>query len=939
MLTQGARRIWPDTSDYPRESPDFINQHSYQLPRGRKSELDVAEALCAQGSGSLIWTGEPGMGKSALLALAADRAGTSGAFVINVPVITPEDPDTDNSSALDLVVRQLLSQPGDVEATGPIAHPAIPPALRDTSPDQSTGNLGRGLADLISAASRNHRLVFIADDLDRVDDVTRRALIGAIVERRASAVLLATATDQNLVRSLPYEIERRPLAPITNMDALALLHEGLGITIAPHVVQILNEHVSGAPTALLETAQSLSSAQLIGWSQMPDPLPVAASTQRAIAQQLRGLPSEDRTILLTAAVAVTDRTDLFLDAIDRPIEELLDSPAASHLRLVAGHVSISDPRIRAAIHANASVAERTTVHQRLAAAHSDGGSHITALWHRALAALTGDASLSDELLTVAERMLRLGDAVWAQRVAREALSHATGDARPHAMVIAGRAALHAGHLSDAVGLLKEASRLMPDGPTPEVRADLLIAVTLSTGQTPEEVIEDDEASFTSDVYASILYGERGDIDEVKAILRRQERLGKAEDHQLDFLRAWLAYLAGDPEPALRHSTHSSQNATYITASRVLRALALTLRGQTHDAHRVLASAIADLSPAATSPWEPALHTQREQAAALTPLLEAYVNLADTLVEYTGGNLIGARTTLIHGAFKLPSVLPGAGLSAAMAGRISVLCDGYITELARVLEELIPVPLAPRIRAAFLMNRTLHHIFAGEKREAQTLLQLSPDPEESGILPLPRPNLRDLHVLAGSEKASTLMANEPDQQESPDARARRDPLSLALDLLTNARREELQSSQNEDSDAKIAEDLYSAAGLFREIGASSAADVAEQWAALSGPTPPPEQAISASEKALHRATSAPAEPVHTADRRLVEENQPDWARTLTEREREVARVIAAGATNREAASQLFVSVRTVEVHLTSIFRKLEIGSRVELAVVVSQAPLE
>src|SRR5690625_2610476 len=121
MLTQGARRIWPDTSDYPRESPDFINQHSYQLPRGRKSELDVAEVLCAQGSGSLIWTGEPGMGKSALLALAADRAETSGAFVINVPVITPEDPETDNSSALDLVVRQLLSQPGDVEATGPIA--------------------------------------------------------------------------------------------------------------------------------------------------------------------------------------------------------------------------------------------------------------------------------------------------------------------------------------------------------------------------------------------------------------------------------------------------------------------------------------------------------------------------------------------------------------------------------------------------------------------------------------------------------------------------------------------------------------------------------------------------------------------------------------------------------------------------------------------------
>src|SRR5699024_826649 len=187
----------------------------------------------------------------------------------------------------------------------------------------------------------------------------------------------------------------------------------------------------------------------------------------------------------------------------RPTEALLDSPAASHFPLVAGHVSIRDPRTRAAIHANASHAARTTVHHRLAAAHSHRRSHITAVRHRAVARLTGASSLSEELLTVATRMLRLGDAVWAQRVAREALSHATGDARPHAMVVAGRAALHAGHLSDAVGLLKEASRLMPDGPTAEVRADLLIAVTLSTGQTPEEVIEDDDASFTSDVHASI----------------------------------------------------------------------------------------------------------------------------------------------------------------------------------------------------------------------------------------------------------------------------------------------------------------------------------------------------------------------------------------------------------------------------------------------------
>jgi DNA-binding CsgD family transcriptional regulator len=53
--------------------------------------------------------------------------------------------------------------------------------------------------------------------------------------------------------------------------------------------------------------------------------------------------------------------------------------------------------------------------------------------------------------------------------------------------------------------------------------------------------------------------------------------------------------------------------------------------------------------------------------------------------------------------------------------------------------------------------------------------------------------------------------------------------------------------------------------------------------------------------------------------------------LTPAERRVAQLVAAGATNREVASRLFVSVRAVELHLTSIYRKLEIRSRTELAV--------
>ena len=52
--------------------------------------------------------------------------------------------------------------------------------------------------------------------------------------------------------------------------------------------------------------------------------------------------------------------------------------------------------------------------------------------------------------------------------------------------------------------------------------------------------------------------------------------------------------------------------------------------------------------------------------------------------------------------------------------------------------------------------------------------------------------------------------------------------------------------------------------------------------------------------------------------------------LTATERRVADLIAGGATNRDAAAALFVSVRTVETHVASIYRKLGVRTRAELA---------
>jgi two-component system, NarL family, response regulator NreC len=62
---------------------------------------------------------------------------------------------------------------------------------------------------------------------------------------------------------------------------------------------------------------------------------------------------------------------------------------------------------------------------------------------------------------------------------------------------------------------------------------------------------------------------------------------------------------------------------------------------------------------------------------------------------------------------------------------------------------------------------------------------------------------------------------------------------------------------------------------------------------------------------------------TAERRRAEEDP------LSDREREVLRLLALGHTNQEIAKELFISVRTAETHRAHIMQKLRLSSRAEL----------
>jgi two-component system response regulator NreC len=84
-----------------------------------------------------------------------------------------------------------------------------------------------------------------------------------------------------------------------------------------------------------------------------------------------------------------------------------------------------------------------------------------------------------------------------------------------------------------------------------------------------------------------------------------------------------------------------------------------------------------------------------------------------------------------------------------------------------------------------------------------------------------------------------------------------------------------------------------------------------------------RAVASGERYVHPALGARLVAAETEERKRAESDP------LSEREREVLRLLALGHTNQEIAALLYISVRTAETHRAHIMQKLGLSSRAEL----------
>ncbi len=352
-----------------------------------RQKIDEALAQARSGTSAILaLVGEPGIGKTALLGYAAQRA--AGMQQLRARGIESEA-QIPFASLLELTRPALMMLEKIPEPQAAALESAL--ALRPgTSHDRFA--VGAATLSILAAYAEQAPVAVLVDDAQWLDGSSAQALLFAFRRLLADpiAVFIACREDEPSLldgAGLPTV----SISGLTSGEAAKLV-PGL----APEVAGRLHRAAAGNPLALLELAPN---ARDLALAPEGAPVLVSATISRAFLQRASQLErATQRALVLCAASDSGDLPTLERAAAGLGIDlsVLAAAENAGLVRLHAGDVEFRHPLARSAIYADAPVSQRREAHQALAAALPDRDVDRRA-WHLAIAAAAIDETASAAL--------------------------------------------------------------------------------------------------------------------------------------------------------------------------------------------------------------------------------------------------------------------------------------------------------------------------------------------------------------------------------------------------------------------------------------------------------------------------------------------------------------------------------------------------------------
>jgi DNA-binding CsgD family transcriptional regulator len=798
-----------------------------------------------------------------------------------------------------------------------------------------------GWLEAAAAADSSHPLLFVVDDADELEhhglaDV--RALADFAHAKPVVVVLAARRAGRLLLD--PRDHEWIELVPLDSESLAELITTVSGREPSGVAIRRIAALSGGNVRTAVEITRTLDERQLRSGDDIDDRLLERLSYTHALATAMRELPERTRTALSVAAIARQESTAQLvrcLELLGLTVDELVPAEDSRWIVIDASGIRFEHPLHRVAATSLVPFGRRREVIAAIAAtvARTDP---LRSAWYEALDAVEADAELTDRLDRLAQRCCDDGNPSFAVDVWRRAVSLTPGP--PATLLVrAARAAQIAGRLDDAIDLAEAA---LAADPSPVDRADArrIEGLVMTWRGRPDDAwarLAADAERLSAErpfeatglfLQATIAAYRAGQLAAAAHLSQRAEDLAEHLGPLAPAARAAAGYgraMLGDPAglrairvaadlhrhaapfidtvPALLHMTSwvgrmldesGEHEAAAVmldwTIDRAVTAGAHGLALMPH-LHRAAArlrcgqieSASDDSAAASALAIELGQEEFRHAAAimagrvgALRGSPSAVIDLHDLSTRTVGPGRFESLVAV--GQAALPTA--DAETAARALTEASLLADssglahpGHLPYESDLVEALL---------------RSGETDLAKDRAQRQAAVAATwPDPlvkglaERSLALVADDPTIENLHF----DRALELL----DAAHSPIEWAR-----------TELCRGERLRRRRRRAAAQVP--LQRAVAALRRVGARSWAALAEEELRVCGVT-------------NHHPHGAAA----TTD-----------AHGLTGRERDIARSVAEGRTNREVAAVLHISPKTVENQLSRIYAKLGVRSRTELA---------